>query len=73
MKYLSSEPFSIFLNSPREEDPIELQKRDKLRKQPHEYINGGGMCSLCGLGDQAAIHAHYNSYRGPFLLDWGKR
>lgn len=66
MKYLSKEPFTIAVSSPNSNELYRLMERASQTarqleaKRPHEYLNGGVMCQICGLAQEAAIHETKN-------------
>lgn len=65
MNYLKKS-FNFAVRSPRRVDRFEAdlwdalsgrqEERRKRAAAPHKYMNGGSMCQVCGLGDQAKIH-----------------
>jgi hypothetical protein len=63
VKYLSSQPFTIAVTSgsdKRNLPPsfIETERKRNVNKaaKPHEYVNMGVMCLVCGLDEKAKIH-----------------
>jgi hypothetical protein len=65
MKYLSSEPFSIAVRTPKQRGPFDFvndleytrraETRAKIAGRPHEFV-GSVMCIYCSLDSKAAIH-----------------
>jgi len=65
MKYLDKK-FTVAVTEPRRADRElngllyslsgdERRQRERAAK-PHEYLNGGSMCLICGLDGKAKIH-----------------
>lgn len=58
MKYLQPS-FTFYVSAPRPRslfDRYRPTENDRKRDKPHEYVNGGVMCLVCGLDRMAKIH-----------------